>query len=109
VRFGAVDLRVLFATDDDSRVATSVTAADAMRQPEAPPSSHPNPIPTANPSTIRVDRTPMVPPPPPTRPADSPAKPANLPNAPTQRWHQPGWTAGLGAVILILLLWLLLR
>jgi pSer/pThr/pTyr-binding forkhead associated (FHA) protein len=109
VRFGAVDLRVLFATDDDSRVATSVTAAHAMRQPESALPPHPEGKLTANTATIRADLTQIVPPPPPTRPADSPAKPANLPNAPTQRWHQPGWTAGLGAVILILLLWLLLR
>jgi hypothetical protein len=109
VRFGAVEIQVQVAAPEDSGLWTGVTAADALRQPEAPPSSRPNPTPTANTSTIWADPTPMVPPPPPPRPADSPAKPANLPNAPTQRWHQPGWTAGLGAVILILLLWLLLR
>ena len=109
VRFGAVDLRVLFASDEDSGVATSVTAAEAMRQwgPASPP--HPEGTPTNETTMVRADRTHIVPPPPPTRPADSPAKPANWPNVPTKRGRQPGWTAGLGAVILVLLLWLLLR
>lgn len=107
VRFGAVELRVSVPVEDDPGGATSVTAAYALRQPEAP-STHPRPAPNTT-STVVADPTQVLGNLPPDRPAIHTTHRINGASPTSERTAPPGWVWTLGAVVLMVMLWLFLR